>query len=235
MQVICVNSWGTGHFKVMVDTPAIPNIVTPVNPTWQVHKIQIKPKQIREEILSHTFTQTTGSFKLEYQVWNSYYAKFDFIQSSAFDVDTVTQDDLKGRVGQLHLINQYSPTVAWDSATRTLTLSFSKYRPVQTKVAIFDVASQTATNMETAQEHSAPLSGAYGLSIVDAAALAADPSAPRTPIKVWGGSGFDLADIAYNIDAWRLRDAIRNVIPGSEIEVIQVRGTSYYDEIELII
>ena len=71
MQVICVNSWGTGHFKVMVDTPAIPNIVTPVNPTWQVHKIQIKPKQIREEILSHTFTQTTGSFKLEYQVWNS--------------------------------------------------------------------------------------------------------------------------------------------------------------------
>ena len=89
--------------------------------------------------------------------------------------------------------------------------------------------------METTQEHSAPLSGAYGLSIVDAAALAADPSAPRTPIKVWGGSGFDLADIAYNIDAWRLRDAIRNVIPGSEIEVIQVRGTSYYDEIELII
>jgi hypothetical protein len=111
MEVVSVNSGGTGFFKVMMEAPNItPN--TPANPSWQIDYISIKQADLKPEIINIT-VKNTGIGSNSYHLY--YYATSNGVISlqatseiKANASATVFLNALNG----LYTLSNYKPTVS---------------------------------------------------------------------------------------------------------------------------
>lgn len=237
MEIVSINNWGSGYFKVMMEAPN-KTANAPANPTWQIDYFSIKQGDLKPEIINVTVKNSgIGSSPYHLYYYTSTAGVLSLQQSSNIYANASAATFLDAINGGLYVLSSYSPTVTLKmyDAQKVVTLNSSnavyyeysifinRYRDTSLATTVLPFTETaflgTSILISTAQSHSAPIKGTYKLIINNNA------------VGLNNGTSFSIFNIPYDTDAGSLSSAFNNIYKSSEVEVRQLMNTYTQDSI----